>query len=199
MAHGDKRSVSTDALETLGTIIGQDAGRDAIHIAVEPVMAAHVLRPGDHVGLLPNGRAGYSETPVGIVDPYLKQTVDAGDRFWLLVYPRQITSLRHVWVHPSFPDTTAKPEPLGILAAERDSEILQQGAAAKGIDLSLFMEAIDYWFTQNSGKNRTDSICFGDEIEYNELPPDFWDAYERVTGRTIPAEWREKVCFRCAC
>lgn len=36
---GDKRSVSTDALETLGTIIDDRAGRDAIHLAVEPVHA----------------------------------------------------------------------------------------------------------------------------------------------------------------
>lgn len=35
----DKRSVATDALETLGTIIDDKQKRDAIHLAVEPVVA----------------------------------------------------------------------------------------------------------------------------------------------------------------
>ena len=57
MAHGDKRSVSTDALETLGTIIGGGQGRDAIHLAVEPIEAAIDLYPGQDVGLV-DGKAG---------------------------------------------------------------------------------------------------------------------------------------------
>ena len=35
----DKRKVSTDALETLGTLIGSDEKRDAIHLAVIPCEA----------------------------------------------------------------------------------------------------------------------------------------------------------------
>lgn len=91
----DKRSVATDALETLGTIIGEGAGRYAIHLAVEPVIAEHRLNPGDNVGRMPNGNFGYSEQPLGIVDPFLTQSVTRGQRFWLILYPRQITSLRH--------------------------------------------------------------------------------------------------------
>jgi hypothetical protein len=41
----DNRPVATDALATLGTIIDKTAARDAIHLAVEPVVAAHTLRP----------------------------------------------------------------------------------------------------------------------------------------------------------
>ena len=36
---GDKRKVSTDALDTLGSIITPAEKRDAIHLAVEPVQA----------------------------------------------------------------------------------------------------------------------------------------------------------------
>lgn len=34
MSNAEKRSVSTDALETLGKIIGPNEKRDAIHLAV---------------------------------------------------------------------------------------------------------------------------------------------------------------------
>jgi len=33
---GDKRTVATDALMTLGSIIGSEEKRDAIHLAVAP-------------------------------------------------------------------------------------------------------------------------------------------------------------------
>lgn len=44
--------VATDALETLGTHpIPDNSGRDAIHLAVEPVVAGEVLYPGQRIGL----------------------------------------------------------------------------------------------------------------------------------------------------
>jgi hypothetical protein len=104
MSNGDKRSVHTDALETLGTIIGPNEQRDAIHLAVEPAVAGQTLKPGQDVGFLPDGTVGACKRDdlLGIVDPFLPQPIHKGDRFWLIVYPRQITSLRHVWTHPAF-------------------------------------------------------------------------------------------------
>lgn len=115
----DKRSVTTDALETLGTApLPDSAGRDAIHLAVEPAIAACPLNPGDHVARLGNGQ--WVQTLVGqglgIVDPFLSRSIKEGERFWVVVYPRQITSLRHVWSHPGFPD--AEPD-----RAMPDSEV----------------------------------------------------------------------------
>jgi hypothetical protein len=43
------RAVSTDALETLGKIHEREEKRDAIHLAVEPVIAGEVLQPGQHM------------------------------------------------------------------------------------------------------------------------------------------------------
>lgn len=76
---GDKRSVSTDALETLGTIIDETQKRDAIHIAVEPVKAGEHLQPGDHITVV-NGVATKApkEKALGIVDPYLEVNVKKG-------------------------------------------------------------------------------------------------------------------------
>ena len=122
MSSADKRSTHTDALATLGTIIDHTQKRDAIHLAVIPVVAGMDLMPGDHIGLV-NGYAArvgaeYNtgvlgedrqvitatvEKGLGIVDPFLMEPIAKGETFWLVIYPRQITSLRHVWEHNSFP------------------------------------------------------------------------------------------------
>ena len=109
--HADKRSVSTDALETLGTApLADTEARDAIHLAVEPVIAGESLAPGQDVYLTQGidgclyAMGSGSGKFVGIVDPFLKGPVTKDNRFWLVVYPRQIRSLRHVWEHPDFPN-----------------------------------------------------------------------------------------------
>lgn len=79
--------------------------RDAIHIAVAPVTAAVRLMPGQHVGLVEAQSAelvGPCAANIGIVDPFLPEPVEPGQRFWLFLYPGTITGLRHVWTHPAF-------------------------------------------------------------------------------------------------
>ena len=93
---------------SLGNLITDgERRRDAVHVAVAPVTAAEGLQPGQHVGFSP---AGQTEAvgPVdpgrdlGIVDPFRKDWVQPGQRFWLFLYPNTVTSLRHVWTHPAF-------------------------------------------------------------------------------------------------
>ena len=60
MSHADKRSPVTDALETLGMIHFKPEARDAIHLAVEPVIADSILAPGQKIGII----EGYA-IPVG--------------------------------------------------------------------------------------------------------------------------------------
>lgn len=103
----DNRSVHTDALATLGTIITPKEKRDAIHLAVIPVKASERLLPGDHITVV--GEVAYPSLinqGVGIVDPFLTTAVAEGETFWCVIYPRKITSLRHVWSHPYFEDET---------------------------------------------------------------------------------------------
>ncbi len=104
----DKRTVATDALETLGTIIDETASRDAIHLAVEPVIAGELLHPGQKVFASKGIAIIATKYALGIVDPFLKQDVLPGQRFWLVVNPGQITSLRHVWTHPHFDDVNTE-------------------------------------------------------------------------------------------
>lgn len=107
----DKRTVSTDALETLGMIHFKPEGRDAIHLAVEPVVAYCNLEVGQKIGII-NGEAwptgfkmgnGKVVPYHGIVDPFLPRGPQEGETFWFVMAPRMVASLRHVWEHPDFP------------------------------------------------------------------------------------------------
>lgn len=125
MSNADKRSPSTDALETLGMIHYKKEHRDAIHLAVEPVKAAVSLKVGQKIGVyegyaypvgyayVPNGyideqgHVGHKRVVIkaqGIVDPFLPNDVPAGESFWFIMNPRMVQSLRHVWEHPDFPE-----------------------------------------------------------------------------------------------
>lgn len=106
------RTPSTDALETLGMIHFKREKRDAIHLAVEPVVAARDLQVGQRIGILYNRDDGIGYAmPAGayvpyhgIVDPFLPAGPKKGERFWFVMAPRIVTSLRHVWTHPDFPE-----------------------------------------------------------------------------------------------
>lgn len=201
MSNAEKRSVSTDALETLGNLIGPNEKRDAIHLAVIPVMAAQNLHAGDDICVTSDGKASHGPNPVGIVDPFLKETVvKKGQHFWLIIYPRKITSLRHVWSHPSFPE---EPVQSGISNEEKFQEVedaldgrlsgkkwLANYASSLGVsytDLlnraSAYQEHGAYWSE-------------GSRFEGESVPPEFWDHYEKVTGEVVndPGNF-----FSCSC
>lgn len=112
MSNADKRSPHTDALETLGMVHYKTEKRDAIHLAVEPVEAGQPLNAGEFVRI-EDGKAYCAEPHKahGIVDPFLPRKKDSadvqiGERFWFIMKPRMVTSLRHVWDHPDFPKGT---------------------------------------------------------------------------------------------
>lgn len=93
----------------LGHLLTGTEGRDAIHVAVTPMEAAEMLKPGQRVCVI-DGK-GYPcqswvtnrRTFHGVVDPYLEDAVLTGQRFYLCLPPGTVTSLRHVWTHPDFP------------------------------------------------------------------------------------------------
>ncbi|MFV0357779.1 MAG: hypothetical protein ACK5LG_22140 [Bacteroides thetaiotaomicron] len=100
------------AIDTLGMLHFRTEKRDSVQLAVEPVRAGEYLEPGDRVGII-NGvafQAGSgapgSKVPFhGVVDPFLMGSVDAGQRFWLIIHPREHLSIRFSWSHPGFPES----------------------------------------------------------------------------------------------
>lgn len=102
----------------IGKLIDQERHRDAIHVAVAPVIAAYTLVIGSHVCIREDGKAAYGSGAIGIVDPFLTVAPKEGDQFYIFLYPGSITSLRHDWVHPAFKDAVpAKEQPRSDKAA----------------------------------------------------------------------------------
>lgn len=194
----DKRKISTDALETLGTIIGPEEKRDAIHLACIPIRAPTYLVPGEHVNSSGFRCPPYATDAVGIVDPFLRRGVEIGEWFWLIIYPRKITSLRHVWSHPAFEEEEKEIHLYGLAPAPdkaKSEEWLRN--FIKNADCpdyeTVIAKALD-----NRDSWSSEYLHFIDRDAHGDIPPEFWDHLEVVTGRKILEENRAKY-FSCSC
>lgn len=198
----DNRSVATDALATLGTIIDDKQKRDAIHLAVEPIVAGEVLRPGNHIKI-DKGVAYRIATGEGlsIVDPFLGGTVKKGERFWLILYPRTINSLRHVWSHPSFPDEvgTEAPDKSASEAWLRkfchDSDSPDYDTVMELIDKGSLPSTDTRYYT-SGGDYGEASLHFRGEDASGAIPSEFWIHAEIVLGRKL---LYHPEYFSCSC
>lgn len=95
---------------TLGKLVEGNPGRDAIHLAVVPMVAGEWLKRGFRVRIEDGKAFAGVEGSIGIVDPFLIADVREGQTFWLCLYPKTITSLRHVWEHPQLPLSESQPK-----------------------------------------------------------------------------------------
>lgn len=91
----------------LGKLARPEAKRDAIHVAIIPVIADHDIMPGVPCGLIVTEpdkplRASMTADSIGIVDPFYPKRIKQGERFYLCLYPNTVTGMRHCWSHPAF-------------------------------------------------------------------------------------------------
>lgn len=185
---------------TLGKLINQTTSRDAIHIAVAPVKATCTLKPGQHIGFVDNTNqnVGYTDGIIprtikfiGIVDPFLTEPVKENEWFYMLLYPKTITGLKHVWTHPEFHIEDNNNEI--IAGSKKESELwLRFYIKNYGGDYNDVIEAV-----KNKG-----SACFGRDLNYedfNEYDSEFWKHIQIVLGENLSDEHKETVTFRCAC
>lgn len=177
----------TDAMETLGTIIPDGGGRDAIHVAVVPTVATERLAPGQHVG-----KDGTTNNPVGIVDPFLPGPVFKGERFWLLLYPRTITGLRHVWTHPAFGDD----EP--VSAMSEAEAWLRNYAEEIDEGFGTLMAAADDWVECGEYFYGAETDGYYGKFEGESTHPDFWKHYQAYRAKAVPED-RQQSFFTCSC
>lgn len=191
--------MAKDAVATMGTILTADVGgRDAVHVAVIAVTAGSMLSPGQHVGIDKKRSTlgtfvadrGCDES-IGIVDPFLGRNARAGERFWLYLYPRTITSLRHNWTHPAFEDVTESySAPSSKIASEKWLRDFVAHSDCPGYEI-LIATAID-----QSDSWSDDYLHFNGVDAHGDIPPEMWDHIEVVTGKKIIN--RPKY-FSCSC
>lgn len=195
-----------DAVATMGTVLTDDVGgRDAVHVAVIAARAGHPIIPGAHVGL----RAGSVEPDliaetkgddadcIGIVDPFLQDRLKKGQRFWLYLYPRTITSLRHNWTHPKFADAQA-----GTVYARPTDRASSEAWLRDFIvrsDCPSYETVVSVAIGEGGCKQWSDEYLHFDGMDaHGDLPSEFWDHIEIVTGHKIPHDRRPKY-FSCSC
>lgn len=191
-----ERQVATDALATLGTVLTAPQKRDAIHLAVLPATAAHTIEPGTHIGIDDAGNASaFAVTKHGIVDPFLTRAVERGEQFWFVIYPRVITSLRHVWAHPAFSD---EPETPTIVAQKTESEQWMRKWAMEHVsadyygDSESIGEQAAYEFAIQAGHD----LHIGPyESARDFITDEWWSHWEAITG----GRGQRDEYFSCAC
>jgi hypothetical protein len=173
----------------LGKRIEGDAHRDAIHIAIAPVEAGETLVAGTHVGLV-DGKAQCCKAPIGIVDPFLGFPILKGQRFYLFLYPRTVTSLRHEWTHPAF---EVSPE----VRQQSESETwLREFAERCGFAFDAMLEHAETWLQH--GEHETQYGTERARNEFCEVTPEmFWSHWETFTGRKPPN--KTDVFYSCSC
>lgn len=198
--NADKRKITTDALETLGTII-EDGGRDAIHLAVEPCIAGETLYPGQHIGIVGGSATTSAPEKLGIVDPFIKGFVPEGKKFWLVVYPRQITSLRHVWTHPKFDE----PFTPTVKTTKYDSERWLRDWCENTNDAPTYEDLIGVMtggkvsYSDGYGQrwtNEGDYLLSHGFDASGAIPLEVWLHIENVTGKKLDSY---PAHFSCSC
>lgn len=179
---------------TPGVLIDANQAKDAIHIAIAPVIATEPLKPGQHIGFVEAGcvqkvgKAGPKALPIGIVDPFLKEPVSVGDRFWMFIYPNTIQGLRHDWTHPSF-HAAAVANKLNPSPAE---QALRDFADEIGVNYEELIEHAR--LHQQTGEYWNE----GGKFEGIRTPADFWRNYQQVTGEKLNNPGAGSF-FSCAC
>lgn len=180
--------------ETIGELITDDCQqRDAIHVAVAPVVAYEKLYPGQLIGLRDGTNEAVSRprreahNTIGIVDPFLVGPVYPGDKFWAFLFPNTVTGMRHEWQHPAFVEFSH-----GVPAAWEYMRGLALGTDYTAEDL---VEAGRDYLRSGYRLVQQDSETLREDTNARE----YWKHFQAITGAVVPASELESVPFCCTC
>lgn len=193
----------------IGSLLDDSYKRDAVHFAVIPVIASEELSPGASVEFVEEHsmevkrvtrKFKYNkDMPVrglglGIIDPFLPESVQKGERCWLFLYPASITTLRHEWTHPDVPDFDVE------IANKVADEILLRPNWRYIDELAKTLEVRTDQLMEHA-KDYLENASYwseGPRFEGVSLPDEFWDHYEKVTHKEVPEDARGSF-FSCSC
>lgn len=190
----------------LGYIPDRLAQRDAVHVAVIPLIAGETLHPGDKFKLAYGKddtalRADYNAanddgTVVGVVDPFMKgwDGVEQGERFWGFLFPGTVTGMRHHWKHPSFGrENVAIPK-------DEHEKWLREFCDKWNFDWSQLIDAAtetneesDWRYVVAQGRDLHSAGELGEDHDK------FWEHLEGYTDKTFDAPHREGMGWSCSC
>lgn len=180
----------------IGKLITTPQQRDAIHCAINPVLAGENLLPGDKV-FIQDGKAVRSlrsGTTIGVVDPFLEVPVAEGEEFWLWLNPGSITSLRHEWTHPAFEPkepTVAKPAPEPETTIKSVSEEWMRKWAVRHMGVDCTEDEV-YDCAINAGHE----LSVGPyESARDYINDEWWNHWENITG----CKGQRGEYFSCGC
>lgn len=182
-------SIETQA--KIGKLLDKGEKRDAIHIAVLPVVCDMDMKPGSRVAveLVGDEYHAYVDktSGIGVLDPFLSDQVTRGSRCYVFIDPLTVVGMRHDWSHPAL-------EVLPRVAKAKAEMRITEIAEANGMTFDLLMEAAREWVEHG------EVYTLDDSQGGLGIPSDFWDHYEVLTGMRIATIGRENFLDEgCGC
>lgn len=191
----------------LGKLIEGEAERDAVHVAIVPVTAKEDVWPGCEVGIDGARNAPY----VGIVDPFLKDGVKAGQRFYICLFPNSVTGMRHHWEHPLFDGRDRLPtqkQVADVVAVAQSRKWMEAYAACHYSVNDEYYGGLGRHYTADEViEHAKDYLRTGDKhvqqgadsLRDNTNSEEFWHHFQILTGISVPDNEIEEVPFCCTC
>lgn len=187
-----------DPIQSIGKKLRGDELRDAIHIAIMPVVCGEdYLSAGDEVGLVYGTKnvvkrknSIYGHQVLGVIDPFLVDDImtKKGDVVWCFLKPGTITGLRHEWTRP---DVDEQQPP------KNDSEKwLREFADKWNFDydemISGAQEKEGYIVARGIELHSRTELKAGDEAL-------FWQHIENLTGFKATDDHKNEFGWSCSC
>ena len=190
----------------LGTVPTEKDSRDAIHVAVLPVIAKGNLHPGQFIEVYTKDKKHYARVAVqsqnsthGICDPFRTGVIYDGVFFWAIMLPGTITDMRHHWTHACI---------------EEEQDIVEHRIEHEAGVAEAWMRD----FADDIGLSYEQVLIAGDHYSEGEIwggytfdhdTPDrcyedaglYWGAWSAIRGKPIPEDEKEDPSppFSCAC
>lgn len=198
----------------LGALLTEIGERDAIHVAIIPVIAATRLYPGSPVMIDTDTMTARGSSPDikavrAIADPFLEAIIEQGEMFYACLPPNTVTGMRHHWEHPSFTEKSAETKRQKPSKEESLKWLEDFCKTADCPSLDILLKAATGQELPNPYPEYYDCACQvwshgGDEsyLHFNgrdahgEIPDEFWGHVENYTGLKCPE--RPKY-FSCSC
>lgn len=188
-----------EPITTLGTLLKGEIQRDAIHIAIMPVITHRDLYPGESVKLIPGtkntvmGCERDSTDCVGIIDPFLEGYIPGGSQVWMFLNPNTITGLRHEWTHLKVDNNTN-------ISDNEHEDWLRSFACKWNFDYdNMIKQATTTPTDDYSNIITAEGIDLHSRGELGDDHELFWRHIEALTGKMYDYYHREKICWSCSC